>query len=109
LSALLELLSGSSHVLPLQVLADDVIAYILVKSGCHVALFDKESPCLYEFLVEMEHAHELSNDEKWKAANEMRRGNSNPRYPGLAGGRLVGHVKKMPTEITNELMFSLKV
>jgi hypothetical protein len=86
-----------------------------------LCLFDKESPCLYAFQVEMEHSDELGNA-KWKPAHEMTRESKKcddqccekahamvPRYPGLAGGRLVGHVKKIPTEIADELMFSFKV
>ena len=32
----------------------------------------------------------------------------NPQYMGLAAGRLMGHKEKLPTEVSDELQFSMK-
>jgi dsRNA-specific ribonuclease len=107
------------------VVCDDALAYIMTKNGLCDPFFDS---LLFEFneLVERADAHGSrlwherggwivpggGHDEFRKRCG---RDNSDenlktcrPRYPGLHGGRLYGHTKKLPKNVTGDLAFSLQ-
>jgi dsRNA-specific ribonuclease len=105
--------------------SDDVMAYIMVKSGFHQSLYHQESRAEKRFVSEMS-AAESVGQQVWKRRGgwivkggelefARRRGTLSltlpqgpPRYCGLAGGRLYGHKSKLPGSLTEDLVFSLK-
>ena len=105
---------------------DETMAYILTKNDLTKCLFDKDAPTVAEFLLEMKLA-DRNGAEIWKqndgwlfGIDEYRRRMKNgihnnapnddlhPQYPGLGGGLLVGYVKKLDKDLTEDLAFSMK-
>jgi len=99
----------------------------MIKAGIHRALFDVDAPCIPRFAAEMDDAdraglavwHErggwimdggLTEFRRRSAAFTLEPGSlaATPKYPGVGGGRLCGHSKKLPRHLTEDLMFSFK-
>ena len=105
---------------------DEAMAYILTKNDLTQCLFDKDAPSVAQFWLEMELADKRGteiweeNDGWLFGIDEYRRrmkneshnsgtdGDLRPRYPGLGGGLLVGHLKKLDKVLTEDLAFSMK-
>ena len=105
---------------------DEVMAYILTKNDFTQCLFDKDAPSVAQFWLEMKLADKRGteiwdeNDGWLFGTDEYRRRMKNrsydsrtgddlhPRYPGLGGGLLVGHLKKLDKDLTEDLAFSMK-
>lgn len=122
-----EATSGDIHFMKVVMLSDDSMAYILVKNGLHKCLFDRCDDSVCEFQCHMKEA-ERHGEKFWNkhdgwtlpgGCEEYRRrvqlmsgsindNKDSPQYVGLAAGRLWGRNAKVPKEITNELMFSMK-
>ena len=102
------------------------MAYILTKNDLPQCLFDKDAPSVANFLLELKRADKRGM-EIWEESDgwlfgidEYRRrmksgihniasyDNLHPQYPGLGGGLLVGHVKKLDKDLTEDLAFSMK-
>ena len=115
------------HLLRNVAFTEDVVAYIMMKSGMRLALFD-DTP-YHEFEQTMQ-VSDLAGGLQWeqhdgwilpggirvfqeRIARLSQRKNLDarlltPDYPGLGGGRLVGHDAKLPVAVTDELAFSFK-
>jgi len=98
---------------------DEVMAYILTKSKLIDCLFDKDSPSAAQFWLEMKLADKRGTEiwvenGGWLLGGiddyQRRLGKEGirPRYPGLGGGLLVGHLKKLDKDLTEDLAFSMK-
>lgn len=105
--------------------SDDVMAYIMVKSGFHQSLYNQETRAEKRFVSEMSAAESIGR-EVWKrrsgwilkggeveftkrcATLSFSMPEGPPRYCGLAGGRLYGHKSKLPDSLTEDLVFSMK-
>ena len=105
---------------------DEAMAYILTKNDLTQCLFDKDAPSVAQFWLEMKLADKRGteiweeNGGWWFGIDEyqrrMKNGSYNsgtdddlqPRYPGLGGGLLVGHLKKLDKVLTEDLAFSMK-
>lgn len=101
-------------------LADDVIAYIMLKHDIHRFLYTHESNS-HQQLQQRIAVAEIRGQEVWDENNgwilgieEYRKricaigSNDVPQYPGLCGGRFYGMENKLPIEITEDLMFAFK-
>mmetsp|Transcript_24929 Transcript_24929/g.72105 ORF Transcript_24929/g.72105 Transcript_24929/m.72105 type:complete len:144 (-) Transcript_24929:85-516(-) len=95
------------------------MAYILTKSMLVDCLFDKDSPSAAQFWLEMKLADKRGTEiwvenGGWLLGGiddyQRRLGKEGirPRYPGLGGGLLVGHLKKLDKDLTEDLAFSMK-
>uniref|UniRef100_A0A7S4MYU6 RNase III domain-containing protein n=1 Tax=Odontella aurita TaxID=265563 RepID=A0A7S4MYU6_9STRA len=117
--------SGDFHLMRASTLSDDVLAYIMLKNGLHMTLFDEGAESISLLSYEMETADELGNAEWNKrggwilpgGVEEYRKrlgkdveGSTNrfPKYTGLMPCRLWGHKKKLESEATSDLVFSFK-
>jgi dsRNA-specific ribonuclease len=116
------------HLLRNVVIADDVVAYVMLKSGLREALYDDSS---YDLECKMALADVMGNElweknggwvieggvEEFRRRSKVLRKTSDmkheaselvPRYVGIGGGRFVGHSKKLEQDLTDGIMFSFK-
>jgi dsRNA-specific ribonuclease len=108
------------HIMRACAMSDDVVVYVMMKTGIQATVYGVDSKTIQRFQLKMMIA-DGSGSEVWKArggwilhggveeyARRRRCGPSIPRYIGIGGGRLRGEKKKLPLKDTEELMFSMK-
>jgi len=105
--------------------SDDVMAYIMVKSGFHESLYHQNTRPERRFVSELGAAEDLGRKVWNRRFGWILKGGKQeyarrcaflsfpmpqglPRYCGLAGGRLYGHKSKLPDSLTEDLVFSMK-
>jgi dsRNA-specific ribonuclease len=105
--------------------SDDVMAYVMVKSGLNQSLYHQNTSSEKHFTSEMSAAEDLGR-KIWNRRNGwiLKGGKQEyirrcatlsflmpqglPCYCGLAAGRLHGHKSKLPDRLTEDLVFSMK-
>ncbi|KAL7581561.1 hypothetical protein ACA910_022124 [Epithemia clementina (nom. ined.)] len=107
--------SNDLHMLRACAMNDDVLAYIMVKNGIHNCLYDLTSECVSLFVSKVQQAEKMADERRQERLASGCNGSSTvdmftvKKYPGLAGGRLMGsESKKLSGKYTGELMFSFK-
>ncbi len=115
--------SGDFHLMKTTLMSNDVLAYVFVTNGFHTFLFDADATDVMQDYIN--EADRLGGKEWIKnggwiipgGVEEFRKrihrcGSEglvvNPRYMGLAAGRLLGHRRKLPPEASDDLQFSMK-
>ena len=120
--------AGDLHMMKTMALSDDVLAYVMVKNHIDDCLYDVDAPTTKLFMEHIVQA-ELAGEDLWKLKGtngwfvpngilEFNRRKKylfipsnfkEPRYVGLAGGRLCHHGhSKIDENITTDLVFSFK-
>lgn len=115
--------SGDIHLMKTVLMSHDSLAYILLKNGFHSCLFDENANATIVMKGYMKEA-DLVGSKEWAknggwvigGIEEFQRrvehhghySCPNPRYMGLAAGRLMGHTKKLPDNASEDLQFSMK-
>ena len=116
--------AGDLHLLKTCTLSNDVLAYLMIKTGISECLYDKRAVATTSFFRHMKESDCLG-EEVWRGhggwivpggLEEYHRrceavGKSEqkaPKYVGLACGKLVGFQKKLPSALTSDLVFSMK-
>ncbi len=122
---------GDLHLLRACVMCDDVLTYIAVKTGITTCLFDAEATEISLLKMEVEKSDDIGkeyltlnngwfihggineykrrwNDANWSSISTTNTNIIQPNYPGIIGGRLLGHKKKLPSGLTSDLSFSFK-
>jgi dsRNA-specific ribonuclease len=115
--------SGDIHLMKTVLMSHDSLAYILLKNRFHHCLFDENAYAIIVMKGYMNEADLLGSKEWVKnggwvigGIEEFQRrvehhghySCPNPRYMGLAAGRLMGHMKKLPDNASEDLQFSMK-
>lgn len=104
------------HLTMSSVNADDVVAYVMVKSMMHHALYYELSYADLEHEIVM--ADIRGREIFWNRNGGWTLGmteflkrskvGGSPRYPGICGGRFCGRESKLATHLTDDLVFSFK-
>ena len=115
--------SGDIHLMKTVLTSHDSLAYIFLKNRFHNCLFDENAYAIIVMKGYMDEADLLGSKEWAKnggwvigGIEEFQRrvehhghySCPNPRYMGLAAGRLMGHTKKLPDNASEDLQFSMK-
>ncbi len=115
---------GDLHLMKTWTLSNDVLAYLMVKNGFHKCLFDKHAQATVKFSQKMIESDALGEDiwnrhGGWilpgglvefqrRTATDGKSAERKPKYVGLSHGKLIGAKKKLPSELTGDLVFSMK-
>jgi dsRNA-specific ribonuclease len=116
--------SGDIHLMKTVLMSHDSLAYILLKNRFHECMFDENADATITMKKYMNEADLLGSKEWAKNGGWFIHGGSeefhmriqrhgfnscpNPQYMGLAAGRLMGHMKKLPKNASEDLQFSMK-